>query len=33
MLRLSAPLPVWAGDLKSDEAAMEMVSEMAGEET
>jgi len=32
-IRLSAPLPTWAGDLQSDAAAMELVSEMAGSES
>lgn len=32
-LQLSAPLPSWAGELKADEAAMELVGEMAGEES
>jgi hypothetical protein len=32
-LQLSAPMPAWAGDLKADEVAMELVDEMAGEES
>lgn len=32
-LQLSAPLPTWASELKADQAAMELVGELAGEET